>query len=84
MNKLIGMVNGETKIVCAYFDMDKLEFISKDQLIKRFPNPHDYYLRYDFYVSATNEHRILWAYSKRHFMLADMKREVSKISHKPQ
>ena len=58
-------VNRNTKIVNEYFDLDQKEFVSKDELIKRYPNPKDYYLQSHTYDVDVNEHQILWTYSNK-------------------
>ncbi len=67
MIEIMAKVNGDTKIVNEYFDMDKKEFVSKCELIKRFIEPTDYYTKVHSFESASNEHKILWVFSKRRF-----------------
>lgn len=66
-NYITQVVNGDTKIVNGYFDMDKKEFIPKCELQKRFSNPLDYYITSHAYDEERNEHQVLWVYSKKYF-----------------
>jgi hypothetical protein len=77
-----GRVNINTKIVNAYLDFDLKEFVSKEELIKRYPNPYDYYLQNHTYDKHSNEHRILWSYSKKFFTVNEAVKASRKLSNK--
>ncbi len=64
---IMSQVNEDTKIVNKYFDMDKKEFVSKSELIKRFSEPSDYYITSHVFDEEHNEHQVLWIYSKKYF-----------------
>ncbi len=78
--EIMNKVNGETRIVNGYFDMDKKEFVTREELLKRFDSPHDYYTKSHALDEATGEHQVLWAYSKKHFMVWDAEYESRKCS----
>jgi hypothetical protein len=78
--EIISRVNGETKIIYRYFDMDKKEFVPKAEIIKRFNQPCDYFTVSHALDQDNNEHQVLWAYSKKYFMVRDAEYEARKIA----
>lgn len=79
-SETINKINGNTRIVSGYFDLDKKEFVTKTELIERYPNPKDYYTRSDYFDEPNNEHQILWVYSKNYFTVFDAIKEARKAA----
>lgn len=78
--EIFRQVDKNTTIVNGYFDMDAKEFVSKDELLKRFNKPSDYCTKSHALDKVANEHQILRAYSKKHFMVWDAEYEARKVS----
>lgn len=74
----INRLNGSTKIVHKYFDLDAKEFVSKSELIERYDNTNDHYSRIDDLDFVNNVHQVLWIYSKNFFLNRTALKEVPK------
>jgi len=72
VTKLKTEKSGKTKIVQEYLDMDSKEFISKKEMIKRFPYYHDFVAINEYYEENTDEHRKVFSMSKNFFSLKEM------------
>jgi hypothetical protein len=71
-------MNGTTLIIQKYYDLDREEYLSKDELMKRFDHPKDYYLCYDSYCIKSNEQTLTWVYSKGYFTIFDIGASLEK------